>query len=281
MTIKYDVGKLQSILRDYTRLTGLSIAVVDRDCRHIAASHSERGTFCRSIQKSELGIQKCQCSDMELLGRCARSHHAEFHICHAGLADAAIPLVKDQVTIGYVLLGRIRRGENIEDICNRLDWMDEDYEKLNESFQSMVYYDEEQVQSAINLAIAITTFILVDDMVKMEYNHVIESAVSYIQKNLNQDLSVDELCDQLKVSKNVLYENFRLSLNTTVSDYVSHCRMERAKELLRNSFKPISQVAEEVGIDNYTYFIKLFKKRTGTTPLQYRKQNQNSSYTGG
>ena len=107
----------------------------------------------------------------------------------------------------------------------------------------------------------------------MEYNQVTDQAVAYIRENLHRDLAVETLCREVKVSKNVLYEQFRMSLNTTVSEFVTNCRMDRAKQLLRDTELSLSAVSDSVGINNYTYFIKLFKKRTGLTPLQYRKQN--------
>lgn len=273
MRIKYDLEKLQGILRDYTRITALSIAVLDLGFQHIATAHSPQSGFCQKIQHSELGADKCRCSDRDLLERCAKSQRPEFHVCHAGLTDAAIPLIKDGVTIGYVILGRIRRNENLDAICDRLNWLGEDYEKLEQSFRSLPYYDDQQLQSVINLASVITTYILVDDLVKMEYNQVTDQAVAYIRENLHRDLAVETLCREVKVSKNVLYEQFRMSLNTTVSEFVTNCRMDRAKQLLRDTELSLSAVSDSVGINNYTYFIKLFKKRTGLTPLQYRKQN--------
>jgi len=274
MRISYDIEKLNDILRDYTAITGLSIAVVDRDYRYIAISHSEKDVFCRRIQESRFGHEKCVCSDTALLTRCAESRKAEFHTCHAGLADAAVPIIKDDNVIAYVLLGQIRKSETMDGICDRLGWVGEDNEVLNGYYQKQIFYDEAHTRSAVNLAIAVVTYILVDDMVKMEYNRVIEKAVALISKNLDQPLSVGFLCSCLNVSKNVLYENFRLAMNITISEYISCRRIERAEELLKNTDKPLNLIAEEVGLPNYTYFIKLFKKRTGLSPMQYRRQYQ-------
>lgn len=278
MMIHYDIRKLQQILEDYTRLTGLSIAVTDRDYRQIAVSHSDNTDFCRCIQESVPGREKCRCSDAELLTRCAQSRQAEFHICHAGLTDAAVPIVKDGVIMGYVILGRIRRTENPGTEFHCPEWMNGNEERMNRHFQKLVCYDENHIQSAIRLAVAITTYILVDDMVKMEYNHLMEDAVACVEQNLNGDLSVNTLCQHLHVSRDALYRNFRLTLNMTVNEYICQRRMERAEQLLRETDQPLQVVAESCGMINYTYFLKRFKKHTGVTPLQYRKQYE---HTGG
>ena len=49
-------------------------------------------------------------------------------------------------------------------------------------------------------------------------------------------------------------------------------RQSAAKELLSDTKTPISQVASEVGYDNYSYFTKIFKEKTGVSPGDYRKQ---------
>ena len=54
------------------------------------------------------------------------------------------------------------------------------------------------------------------------------------------------------------------------SDYVSRKKVEKAKDLLIFSDKKINEIAEMVGINNYSYFCKVFKKIEGMTPIKYR-----------
>ena len=54
--------------------------------------------------------------------------------------------------------------------------------------------------------------------------------------------------------------------------YIISLRMAAAKGYLENSVKNIAQIANEIGYDNPLYFSRLFKKHTGITPTQYRKQ---------
>ena len=54
---------------------------------------------------------------------------------------------------------------------------------------------------------------------------------------------------------------------------IKYLRVKAAEELLIVSDKPVSEIAADVGYSDYNYFIKVFKKATGVTPLKYRKQN--------
>ena len=56
-------------------------------------------------------------------------------------------------------------------------------------------------------------------------------------------------------------------------DYLTQVRMDRAKELLKNTDKPINAIALETGYVNEKYFRKLFKKMVGIKPSEYRKLN--------
>ncbi len=266
MLVKYDREKLQQLLKDYTRLTGLSIAVVDDQCVLIASSISASAGFCSRIQQTAEGAEKCLGSDRELLCRCRQSHRPEWHICHAGLTDAAIPIRQGEQPLGYVLLGQMRRDEAPPPNFAGDAVLETAYHKLHR-------YDAARMSSAINLATALATLMLADGMVRPAHDAVSEAAAAYIREHLTEPLSVEMLCRQLRVSKNELYERFRYTLHATVGQFITQCRIERMKILLSTTDKSLAAVAEECGVENYTYFIKLFKKHTGVTPLQYRKQN--------
>ena len=65
---------------------------------------------------------------------------------------------------------------------------------------------------------------------------------------------------------------FKKETGETLVKYITDKRINAAKELLSDTKTPISQVASEVGYDNYSYFTKIFKEKTGVSPGDYRKQ---------
>ena len=96
MKITYDSRRLKKIIEDYTRITEISLVVLDTDFNVLASSqNTNRSSFCMQIQSNEEGKTRCRCSDKILLERCAKSQKPELHICHAGLTDAAIPLIEN------------------------------------------------------------------------------------------------------------------------------------------------------------------------------------------
>ena len=70
---------------------------------------------------------------------------------------------------------------------------------------------------------------------------------------------------------------FKKYMGCTISQYISHLRVERAKEYLKNTKMRIIDIAAAVGCDNVTHFNRLFKKATGMSPTQFRINNANPS----
>ena len=58
----------------------------------------------------------------------------------------------------------------------------------------------------------------------------------------------------------------------SISDYVIEKRLSLAKNLLRKTDMSIVEIAERSGFSYSSYFVRLFKKKTGITPQQYREQ---------
>jgi AraC-like DNA-binding protein len=81
-----------------------------------------------------------------------------------------------------------------------------------------------------------------------------------------------QLAARAKVSETTLADAFRAVTGKGPIDYLIDLRITRARRALRTSRKQIRQIAAEVGIPNVYYFSKLFKKRVGCSPLQYRSR---------
>ncbi len=113
MNIRYDIEKMKSIISDFANITGLSIALVDTDFKTIITYAYNTPEFCRKIQNCECGAKLCYHSDMEILRECRRTKRFVSHVCHAGIIDSVMPIFKDMVISGYIMLGRIRPSEDI------------------------------------------------------------------------------------------------------------------------------------------------------------------------
>ncbi len=101
---------------------------------------------------------------------------------------------------------------------------------------------------------------------------LLEEAENYISRNLQEDISIEELAAQMGVSATHLGRLFKKKNGCTLIDYVIQKRIGLAQELLKDPGLSVSTVAFKSGYNNYSYFTKSFKKITGMTPREYRRR---------
>ena len=73
------------------------------------------------------------------------------------------------------------------------------------------------------------------------------------------------------MSQKLLYRRFRDSTGMTPGQWINRQRMDTARLLIVSTDRSLPEIAAEVGVKDYNYFIKLFKKRFGYTPMHFRK----------
>ena len=93
------------------------------------------------------------------------------------------------------------------------------------------------------------------------------------QSNLSNIAIKTDLMAESSYSYSRMIYLFKKHMGCTISQYISHLRVERAKEYLKNTNMRIIDVAATVGCDNVTHFNRIFKNATGLTPSQFRKEN--------
>ena len=92
----------------------------------------------------------------------------------------------------------------------------------------------------------------------------------YLHEQYAQKLTLDMLSARYNISKYHLQRSFRQYFGQSPGEYLTRLRLTRAKELLRATDLPVSEVAYRVGMENTSYFISVFRAREGATPQQYR-----------
>ena len=267
MNIKYDVEKIKAIISDFSNITGVSMSLLDTEFNWIATYEHNNPEFCKRIRSYPQGDLLCYHSDMDLLKKCHKTTGFVTHVCHAGIVDSAMPIMKNGIISGYIIFGRIRRSVDIEAIHKNVEWLGESAESLKDSYMKIAYYNDEQIKSMSRLV----SEILFVNAIEVNFDEPLKSAVEYIDDNLGGDLSLETLCKICHVSKNMLYKCFRDTFGTTINEYITEKRLEIVKYQLENTDKPIREIAESVGIDNYTYFCKMFKKNSTVSPSAYRR----------
>ena len=85
------------------------------------------------------------------------------------------------------------------------------------------------------------------------------------------DFTVESISEKTNLSQMHVRRILRSALDISPVEYILHLRLEKAKAMLKSSDFSISEIALAVGITDPYYFSRLFKKKNGMTPMEYRK----------
>ncbi|ABN53414.1 MAG TPA: AraC family transcriptional regulator [Hungateiclostridium thermocellum] len=137
----------------------------------------------------------------------------------------------------------------------------------------------------LNYLLVMELFVLISRALKMEWENsiknkspkikeLIQASVNYINNNYERDISLKDIARYVFLSTSYFTRAFKEEMGISPINYLLKIRVERAKELLKDTDNRISDIALSVGFSNQQRFNDIFKKYVKLTPLQYRKNVQ-------
>lgn len=152
--------------------------------------------------------------------------------------------------------------------------------ELTSAIQSVIRYHEEPTddtdlltaQQIVNILTLICTEANESSNSDSALGDKLKSILHYLDEHYTEDISLDFLAEQFYISKYYLSREFKKEYGTTIIQYILTKKITNAKELLRYSSSSIEEIARLCGIDDASYFNKVFKKMEGCTASEYRKR---------
>ena len=102
--------------------------------------------------------------------------------------------------------------------------------------------------------------------------------LSYIRENCREKLTAEDIAKRCFYSAEHFSRSFKKYAGKTFTEYLTECRVELAKELLRNTDKSVEHIIGECGFSGRTRFFNSFSERTGMSPLKYRKISKSGTF---
>ena len=110
-----------------------------------------------------------------------------------------------------------------------------------------------------------------------EESGVVPRIKDYIEAHLSEPLSLLRISTQVYLSPNYCNSLFRGQTGETITSYVIRLRMERARDWILNTDRPLTDISASLGYAHYSYFSKLFKKKMKISPAKLRQTHIYSS----
>jgi AraC-like DNA-binding protein len=99
-----------------------------------------------------------------------------------------------------------------------------------------------------------------------------ETVMRWIEEHYREEISLETLAEETHLSKFYVSRIFREETGSSITDYLTARRIKQACRLLQTTDLSVEQIGIRVGYPNASYFIQLFKKVVGVTPLKYRNK---------
>ena len=113
--------------------------------------------------------------------------------------------------------------------------------------------------------------LLVQNKSRTKYSKLVKDVLNYIDFNLSGTLTLSTLADYFHVSAPYLSRIFKKEMDATVTDYVTNLRIHESLRLLSATNMQVQEIAAYVGMLDFNYYTRTFKKCIGCTPSEYRK----------
>ena len=101
---------------------------------------------------------------------------------------------------------------------------------------------------------------------------LVNRARAFMQENIETNIEMPEIADHLIISYSSFRHIFKQYTGIAPSQYYLNLKIQRAKDMLKSSTASIKEISYILHFDTPEYFTKLFKKKTGLTPSQFREQ---------
>ena len=103
-------------------------------------------------------------------------------------------------------------------------------------------------------------------------DEIFKNVFSYIGDNLTEKLTVEEIAKHVYLSPTYLQSVFKENYGVPLAEYVRRQKLQKARELLYNTQKRISDIAYDCGFEHESSFIRSFKREFGMTPGEARRR---------
>ena len=106
-------------------------------------------------------------------------------------------------------------------------------------------------------------------------DNVVDKAKAYIEENYARDISLEEVSRNTDISAYYFSKLFKEGTGETFIEYLTHFRINKAKELIAKSEYSMKEICQMVGYSDPNYFSRIFKKNVGVTPTEYKEKGSN------
>ncbi|MDF2921280.1 MAG: hypothetical protein K0R57_194 [Paenibacillaceae bacterium] len=277
MGLQFNLSELKELLRSFYTLTKIRTVIFDDSFHELAAYPARHSSYCHIIRSDSRAEARCIRCDQAAFIRCKEEQRLYTYQCHAGLTETVVPIKAENRVIGYIIFGQLlqtaSRGQLWQEICRELSSYNLNMEELYQAFMQKEMISDDIIEAYAKTMEMSASYLYLSRKLVLKQDALAQKIDAHISAHIRGDLSVPVLCRRFGISKSHLYKLSEQSFGMGIAEYIRNTRIHLAKQLLGETDAPVYEIAEQVGIADYNYFTKAFKRKTGLLPTAYRKEN--------
>ena len=268
----------------FNRATGLPLSVRPVEMFQFALRHKKNeNPFCALLADSNKSCAACLRMQADLENE-ARLKPKTMR-CFAGLCDSAAPVRVGENLVAFLQTGQVLlhkpTRKHFDAITRKLlAWgATVDLKRLEEAYFQSRVLDRRQYEAFVQLMAtfadhlaSISNSIIVKE--GQSEPRMITKARRYILENYKSGIGLGDAAQAVNMSAHYFCKMFKKATGMTFTEYLTRIRVEKAKNLLLNPNRRVSEVAYDVGFESLSQFNRSFKRITGKTPTGFREESR-------
>ena len=275
MIVEFDPEKIKSLMVNFYTVTHIQVAIFRADFSVVFAYPTNCNKVCSWINKSREGLRRCDLSGIAGLSAC-QSSGKRMHIwrCHAGFLECGLPVYVRSEIAGYIIFGQFIDGSEgeRENIFRRCADLLDDQARLAALLDELQVYNIGFIEAAAHMMAGCLHSVLLEDAFHIHDDPIWMRIDRFIDDNLHTPLRLEMIAKHNFVSPSTVSHKVKKATGKSVGEVIQSRRMVQARNYLVRTDIKISEIAQMVGIPDYNYFTRMFRKAYGCSPSKYRKQ---------
>ena len=266
------VPGINEILKDFYKISGARISIHDSDYNEIYAYPKKLCDFCCEIQKSNIGKTACLDCDRKAFETVKNDNKTVFYRCRFGLNEAASPIYHYGIIVGYLMIGQVcTNNDGIALVKQRSKKFSSDSDKLCLCAENIKIIPDDLFKSYANIMNVLADHFAANGAF-LDYSLGLAELINlYLNKNYQSKINLDIICAKFGCCKSTAQNAFKKKYGCTVVSHLNNIRLENARIIINDTNKSFKEIAAECGFYDQNYFSKMFSKKFGCSPKQYKK----------
>lgn len=273
--LQMNTGNLYKVLKDFYTLTRIRIVLFDSDFTELISYPAEQIGFCARIRKNIEINAECVNCDRVACQKCAKTKELILYRCHMGLLEAVVPIYDNNGIMGYAMFGQILPEKDFEQTRQKLkrQFEQKTFPGIEKEIDQISAKSSAELNAIATILQALVAYVLSNQWVTPGKAEFIRRLDRYIEEHMGTTITVENLCEDLHLGRTKLYNLAENYLGCGIAEYIRHQRIKYAEKLLTETEMSVGDVAYAAGFSDYTHFFRTFKKISGVSAREFRKNN--------